>query len=439
MWHEELYNVLNIINNLILTLIGVPFSIQMIYTLLGWLKKKTWKKTEKKNKICVLIPAHNESDVIYDTVKRIFDRQNYPKDLFDVYVVADNCTDNTAELARKAGAKVYIHNDPDPKHHVALYAIKYGYEMILKEEKKYDFSIRLDADNYINDDFFSLMNDCYNSGVEMARPYESSLNITQNKYTKASGLYYAFDSRFASRVRERLGIDAHVNGPGSMISMDIISKYGYDAKGICDDAEFTNNRMLNGYRLHYVEDAVVYEDVPSTFKDTYAKNKRMGAGVSRLFFTGGMKMLGKFFTTFRFSYLEMVLQYFFCMICVLLCTWIPLFYIYDVIYLALCGTGVIATSLGASYYYDLLITTIIIIVCCITFLFVFVGLLQAFILVMVDYKKLGAKSRKELISGIFIYPLFSVVYIMTLCLGIFSKPKWTKVNRNKVNFNEDNN
>ena len=53
MWHEELYNVLNIINNLILTLIGVPFSIQMIYTLLGWLKKKTWKKTEKKNKICV--------------------------------------------------------------------------------------------------------------------------------------------------------------------------------------------------------------------------------------------------------------------------------------------------------------------------------------------------------------------------------------------------
>lgn len=283
------------------------------------------------------------------------------------------------------------------------------------------------------------MNDCYNSGVEMARPYESSLNITQNKYTKASGLYYAFDSRFASRVRERLGIDAHVNGPGSMISMDIISKYGYDAKGICDDAEFTNNRMLNGYRLHYVEDAVVYEDVPSTFKDTYAKNKRMGAGVSRLFFTGGMKMLGKFFTTFRFSYLEMVLQYFFCMICVLLCTWIPLFYIYDVIYLALCGTGVIATTLGASYYYDLLITTIIIIVCCITFLFIFVGLLQAFILVMVDYKKLGAKSRKELISGIFIYPLFSVVYIMTLCLGIFSKPKWTKVNRNKVNFNGDNN
>ncbi len=433
MWHEQLFNILNIINNVILTLIGVPFTIQMIYTILGWLKKKTFKKTTKKNRICVLIPAHNESDVIYDTVKRIYDRQKYPKELFDVYVVADNCTDNTAELARSAGAIVFIHNDPDPKHHIALYAIKFGYEEILKLEKKYDFSIRLDADNFINDEFFGLMNDCFNAGIEMARPYESSLNITQNNYTKASGLYYAFDSRFASRVRERLGIDAHVNGPGSMISMGIISKFGYSAKGIVDDAEFTNKMMLKGYRLHYVEDAVVYEDVASTFKDTYAKNKRMGSGVSRLFFTGGLKMLGKFFVTFRFSYLEMFLQYLFCLICVLLCTWIPAFYIYDVVYTGLCGAGIIGTTLfDSAYYNQVFITTLIVIASCLTFLFVFVGLLQAFILVMVDYKKLGAKSRKELISGIFIYPCFSVVYILTLCLGIFSKPKWVKVNRNKV-------
>ena len=431
-WHETLYDVLNIINNVILTVIGVPFFLQLIYMCTFWVKKKVFPKSKKKNRICVLIPAHNESDVIYDTVKSIYERQNYPKELFDVYVVADNCTDNTAVLARKAGAIVFIHNDPDPKTHIARYAIAFGYEEIKKQTKKYDFSIRLDADNHINDDFFNLMNDCYNSGVEMARPYESALNMTQNKYTKACGLYYIFDSRFSSRTRERLGIDAHVNGPGSMISMNIINKYGYDSKGICDDAEFCYRRMLDGYRMHFVEDAIVFEDLPSTFKDTLAKNKRMGAGNLRLIFTRGMKILFKFFTTFRFSYLEMFLTYIFNLICVILCTWIPLFYIYDVIYLALAGNGTILTTLGTEHYYTLLITTLIVIAFCLGILFCFAGILQGLILVLLDYKKMGANKRRELIDGVFLFPFFSVVYCITITLGVFSKPKWTKVNRNKI-------
>ena len=432
MWHEYMYNVLNVINNIVLTFIGIPFALQLIYMFLFWLKKKTYKRTDKKNRICVLIPAHNEEDVIYDTVKRIYDLQNYPKESFKVFVVADNCTDKTKELAEKAGATVFVHNDPDPSHHVARYAISYGYEKIKELDEKFDFSIRLDADNWINNDFFSLMNDCYNSGVEMARPYESALNMTQNNYTKACGLYYSFDSRFSSRVRERLGIDAHVMGPGSMISMDIINKNGYDSEGICDDAEFCYRRMLDGYRLHYVEDAVVYEDLPSTFKDTLAKNKRVGAGNVRLIGSWGLKMFFKFFTTFRLSYLEMFLTYLFNIICVILCTWIPAFYIYSVIYLSLAGSGMIETSLLTSgEYMQILITTLIIIAICLSVLFAFAGILQGVLLVCLDYKKLGAKRIRDLISGAFLFPCFTVIYCVTITLGIFSKPKWTKVNRNK--------
>ena len=95
-WWDYLYNVLDIINMVILMIIGIPFFLQLIYMLLYFLPKKTFKKTEKKNKICVVIPAHNEEDVIYDTVKDLFINQDYPHNLFDVYVIADNCTDKTA-------------------------------------------------------------------------------------------------------------------------------------------------------------------------------------------------------------------------------------------------------------------------------------------------------------------------------------------------------
>ena len=127
MWYETLYKVLDTINVVILYVIGVPFFLQLIYMLLFWLPKKKWKKTDKINRIAVVIPAHNEADVIYDTVRLVIEKQKYPREMFDVYVIADNCTDNTAELARQAGArKVFEHFDENPKHHMVGYALKYG-------------------------------------------------------------------------------------------------------------------------------------------------------------------------------------------------------------------------------------------------------------------------------------------------------------------------
>ncbi len=432
MWHIDLYNILFQINSVILIIIGIPFFLQFLYIFLCWLPKKKFKKTELKNKMCVLIPAHNEADVIYDTVKRLFDKQTYPKDMFDVYVVAHNCNDNTAELARKAGAIVFELNDPDPKHHIASYALKHGYEQILATGIDYKFSIRLDADNHINDEFFDLMNDAFNAGVQIARPYESALNMTQNQFTRACGLYYTFDSRVSSRVRERLHIDAHVNGPGSMVDFNIIKKIGgYDTTSITEDTEFIFKRMLEGYKCHFVEDAVVYEDLPSTFKDTFSRNKRIASGNIRLLGKYSPRMLWNSIKQFRFSFIEQLLTYMFNIICIVLCTWIPAFYIYDLAYLW--GSGIFtdaqATAVGlqaAGLYNQLILVGLILLV-----LFIFAGIGQGLLLIMLDYKKLGAKRRRDLISGAFLFPMFTVVYCLTMCIGAFTKPRWDKVNRNK--------
>lgn len=431
MWHVQLFNVLTNINNVILFLIGIPFGLQILYMLLFWLPKKTYRKSEKLHRICVVIPAHNEGDVIYNTVKLLFDKQTYPKELFDVYVVAHNCTDNTAERARAAGAIVLVCDDPDPSHHIVSYALKHAYEHILQTGIAYDFSIRLDADNHVNDEFFSLMNDAFANGAEIARPYESALNMTQNQFTRACGLYYIFDSRFSSRVRERLHIDAHVNGPGSMTDMKIIQEIGgYDTTSITEDTEFNFKRMLEGHRCHFVEDAVVYEDLPSSFRDTMNRNKRIAAGNIRLLGKYSLKFIWNSIRQLRFSFIEQLLTYFFNVICLLLCTWIPGYYIYAACYLGASGAFVSADMAALGLVGPGLNELLVIIGLCLGILFIFAGIVQGGLLVLLDYKKMGAQHRRELISGVLLFPAFTVVYCVTMAIGLFCKPKWTKIQRN---------
>lgn len=470
MWYDWVYYYLTQINVGILIFIGIPFGLQLIYMLLFWLPKKTFKKTDKINRIAVVIPAHNEEDVIYDTVKDVIDNQKYPREMFDIYVIADNCNDKTEELAKKAGATVFVHTDPDPKHHMVGYALEYGFKELLKIDsakgvpgelvlkpwkrvkkgrkaesitvnKYYDFIIRLDADNHINPEFFSLMNDAYNSGAKIARPYESAINMTQSAYTKACGLYYIFDSRGGSRVRERIHVDAHVNGPGSLIEMDIIRRIGgYDTVTMCEDTEFNFKRMFEKIKPHFVEDAVVYEDLPSTLKDTLARNKRLGAGNTRMLIRYTPKLFFYTFKNCNLSFLENFLTYIFIPICPILCIWLPGYYIYAYIYHIMGFMG--PADLGgyemvAGMFYvnnpgDWIWTYSWVIVFCIGVLFAFCGILQGVLMVVFDYKKMGAKRRRDLISGILLFPFFSIIYVITITIGVLTKPKWTKVRRNPV-------
>lgn len=433
MWHEILYRILSIINYIVLIVMLIPLAVQCVSVFLFWVKKKRFPKSEKKARIAYLIPAHNESSVIFDTVKSIIENQKYPRECFDVFVVADNCTDNTAELAKKAGAIVWERHDPDPSHRMALYPLKEGIDKIIHAENPHDMVIHLDADNHICDDFSSLMNDAYQSGVVFARPFEGGTNSAQNFYTKACTLFYSFDSRYGSRVRERFGIAAHVNGAGAMMATSMLLKCGgYDVTSISDDAEFNFNRMLEGTYGHFIEDAVVYEDMPSSFKDTVNRTQRIGSGGMSLLKTKLMRMLGKFFVTGRISYVEMFITYSFNFLAVLLCVWVPLFFIYDFIYLANCAYGNIAVSMmSQEYYMTVLWNTVWSIIGVVGGLFVVFGYLQALLVVMTDYKKLGAKRRRDMISAVFLFPVFVFLYGGALAYGALKKPKgWKEIKRN---------
>lgn len=416
----ELFNeILYWINYVLVAILSIAFTVQFLYTLVFWLPAKKYKPAEKKHRVGIIIPARNESAVIGDTIRCLL-AQDYPKELFDIFVVADNCTDDTAEIARAAGAVVFEHFDDDPKHKKAGYALQYGFEKILESYDVYDFFIKFDADNLMEPDYISKMNDAFDAGVQSARGYSNSKNITENIVSGISGLWYIRDCRFACQARSFLGTSQMLGGAGMMFSADIIRKHGgWDCLSSSDDAEFSMKRLREGIKTKYVHDAVVYEDQPTTIKDTFNRNKRLGKGLFNLFFTQGIPCFFKFFTKFGWSYVDMFLNLLFIPIAVLCCTWVPLYYGYDIIYHYAIG--------DIAYGNNALINVAIILACA----FVLPFILQALLVTVLERKRIKATFR-QMIPVILSFPLFMIIYAISITCGVFSKPKWNSVSRSKT-------
>ncbi len=417
---DQFNKILSIINdNVLLTIIGVAFGIQLIYIILFFVRAKKYPVAEKKHRFGIVIPARNESSVIADTVKCILSSK-YPKDMFDVYVVADNCTDNTAELARKAGATVFERFDPDPKHHKAGYALKYLFEKIMElhPDHYYEAFIKFDADNLMEPDYISRMNDAFDAGVKCARGYSNSKNIDQNVITGISGLWYIRDCRFASNFRSAIGQGTMLGGAGMMFAAEIIEKHGWDCLTASDDTEFTMRRLnQDKIKTMYVKDAIVYEDQPSTIKDTFKRYKRMSGALNSLFYTQGIKSFLLFFVRWKWTYIDMFLTLMFIPVCVLMCIWLPIYYAYVLIYHGLMGNWEIFWTYLNTICYSLAIA------------FVAMFILQALLAVALEHKRIKAPVKK-LMPAVFLFPFFMIIYAVAITLGVFSRSKWHEVKRN---------
>jgi cellulose synthase/poly-beta-1,6-N-acetylglucosamine synthase-like glycosyltransferase len=415
------------------------------------------------HKIAIIIPACNEEAVIGSTVKALLSEQNYPHELYDIYVCADNCKDQTAKIAEAAGAQVLVHTDPDPAHHRAAYPIKFLLDHILAEHDTYDFFIKFDADNHANPDFLRRMNDAFSSGVEVARCFESSTNPTENIWTKVSACYYIRDSRLPCNYREKTHQDSMLSGAGMMCSFALLKRIGgWDGMSTSDDVDFTLNRLLENTRVHHVPDAIVYEDQPATAKDTFNRNARMAHGIHGLFWKKGWKLLGHTFISGKISNVDLFMQLLFIPIGVVSTIWFPLYYISYAILMLLQMNGVsvfsqaflemprvhglsyntigqsldfITSNLGVYHEGDItsyattlfvgLMVMAVFVIACMVLVYIF----QTWLALLLSKKHLGMKNLKGYWAGILLSPIFMLFYAIAVDWGVFTKPKWKKVAR----------
>ena len=268
---------------------GLNWSIVLLFTLLylyqgfylvvGLLLRRHKDRHEpsRLHRFAVVVSARNEEQVIGELLDSLR-KQNYPQELLDLYVVADNCTDDTAGAARKAGAFVYERRDPI--HKGKGYAMDYLFRQ-LKEEGKdcYDGYFVFDADNLVDPNFVREMNRTFDKGYDAVTCYRNSKNFGDNWISAGYSIWFLREARFLNFPRTLLGTNCHVSGTGFLVSAKVIEENGgWPFHLLTEDIQFSVDCAIRGKRIGYCDSAVIYDEQPVTFRQSWDQRLRWSKG-----------------------------------------------------------------------------------------------------------------------------------------------------------------
>ena len=216
---------LNVINYVISVIFILCYSYQFLYILVPVLKKAKPHKEEQAHNYAVLISARNEQAVIGNLLDSIA-RQAYERGSVTVFVVADNCTDDTARVASEHGAVVFERFDTSRVG--KGYALAWLMERIDERYpgKPFDGYFVFDADNVLEDSYIAEMNRTFSDGYEVVTSYRNSKNYGDNWISAGYALWFLRESQFLNRCRARLGTSAAVSGTGFLFSRRAIDECG---------------------------------------------------------------------------------------------------------------------------------------------------------------------------------------------------------------------
>lgn len=226
-----------------------------------------------RTRFAVLIAARNEELVIGPLINSLL-TQDYPSDLYDIWVIPNNCTDNTALAARNFGARVLECTVPVKSKGEVL---RFAYNRL--RGRRYDAWLVFDADNVVDRRFLAEMNNARLAGVRAAQGYRDSKNPYDTAVSGCSSIYYWMMDRFHNGGKAGLGVSAMIGGTGFMVTQTLLDKLGgWRTETISEDLEITAQTVLAGERVAYVPKAVTYDEQPLTWEQSFTQRRRWTSG-----------------------------------------------------------------------------------------------------------------------------------------------------------------
>lgn len=257
-----------------LLLMGLCCAYQLGYTLLSLAKTPRWKPGAGTNRYAVLICARNEAAVLPKLLESLR-AQDYPG-VLDLYVAADNCTDDTARLARKGGATVFERHD---LVHVGKgYALNFLLRRIWAEGKHYDGYLLFDADNLARPDFVRRLDGVFGPECPVVAGYRNTKNY-RGWIAAGQGLCFIREVCFLNCPRTLLGFSGNVTGTGFLVSEEILrTAGGWPWHCLCEDLEFSTVQMIAGRRIAYCPQAEYFDEQPATLSQSVRQRLRWCKG-----------------------------------------------------------------------------------------------------------------------------------------------------------------
>ena len=247
---------------------------------------------DRLNRFAVIGCAHNEERVIEELINSLFD-MNYPREMFDVFVICDNCTDDTASVVRKAGAHAMERNDPDERG--KGFGLEWMFGILKKRQEAgdiYDAYVILDADNLVNDNFLTAINEKMNQGYEILQAYLACKNPSDTWISKSYSYSYWISNANYQHAHSRLGLTAQMGGTGMILRPCVLEDVPWETDSLTEDLVLTARYVLEKNKpCAWVHGARLYDEKPLRTKPSSKQRTRWMQGHMDAMFRYGPKLL----------------------------------------------------------------------------------------------------------------------------------------------------
>lgn len=298
----EPIELIRIVNYAIAIIFFACYAYQLVYLAVPLLKRDKPHGKPSLHRYAVLISARNEEAVIEHLLESIW-RQDYPSELVTVFVVADNCTDRTADVARKSGAVVYERFNTLQVG--KGYALNYLMQRIRADYGDvFDGYFVFDADNLLEPNYITEMNRSFSDGYRILTSYRNSKNYGDNWISAGYALWFLREAEFLNHARMLLGTSCAVSGTGFLFHREVLAE-GWNFFLLTEDIEFTVHSILAGEKIGYCPTAVLYDEQPVTFHQSWRQRMRWAKGYLQVFQKYGWQLMRGIFSRNGFSCFDM--------------------------------------------------------------------------------------------------------------------------------------
>ena len=270
-------------------LLGAMSCYYTIYAIVGLFATRHFAPAKRRHRYAIVIAARNEEAVIGRLLESIR-LQDYPSELLTVFVVADNCTDGTAQAARSERC------DPDPR--TKGYALEYLFSCIARDygTDAFEGYFVFDADNLLNRDYVSRMNEAFDAGERIVTSCRASKNFGDNWISASYALHWLRTVRMEHRARSVFGLATRIQGTGFLFASELV-KNGWHYTSLTEDRAFTADAVAAGYPISYCDAAVFYDEQPVSLRIALRQRIRWAKGHLQAFAETGWPLWKHVFTS----------------------------------------------------------------------------------------------------------------------------------------------
>lgn len=267
--------VLTVVFIVVQVLLAIIAVYQFTLSMFGFKKNKSRPKQKPQKSFAVLVAAHNEEKVVGALIENL-KAMDYPAELFDIFVICDNCTDGTADIVREHG--VYACERTNDKLRGKGFAIEWMLKELWAMPRQYDAVVMFDADNLVNHDFLSLMNDDLCADYKVIQGYLDTKNPEDSWVTAAYAITYWYCNRLWQLSRTNLKMSNFLGGTGMCFDSQLLKDMGWGATSLVEDLEFSMRCVKRNVNPVLNYDAKVYDEKPVSFKASARQRLRWMQG-----------------------------------------------------------------------------------------------------------------------------------------------------------------